>query len=72
MKMLRKSQVGDECSSTSKNDNQPPVNKLYSSNNNRKRVVTQASMSLTEDHGNSHANFNLPEISAVICVSSTG
>jgi len=70
-KILGISQKGhDEHLSTSKNDDQP-VNKSCSSDNDRTCVDIEISTSLTEDQRNSLANIVLPEMSAVNCVPNT-
>jgi len=68
--MLGISQIGHEHSSKSKNDDQP-MNRSCSSNNNRMCVDIKTSTSLIEDQRNSPANIVLPETSAVNCVPST-
>jgi nuclear pore complex protein Nup153 len=68
--LISDAQTNDDPTSTTENDDQPPVKKLCTSNNSFTNTKYQHTNS-TDNHRSSNVNALLPEISAVTCIPST-
>lgn len=68
--LISDAQTDDDPTSTTENDDQPPVKKLCTVHNSFTNTKYQPTNS-SDNHRNSNVNVLLPEISAVTCIPST-